>query len=135
MIWAFIFVLWSLKLDDRLGGVYGTSKNRVGSGAVVGVVVDQRWQKACGMLKTRNLETDPKIKIFANFGPICQIDIYYFFLPLSLYTNILILDRENLRGVSQCILWCRVKMLGLALYTMYTITGVKVKRQNHTKIM
>jgi hypothetical protein len=49
MIWAFIFVLWPLKLDDRLGGVYGTSKNRVGSGAVVGVVVDQRWQKACGM--------------------------------------------------------------------------------------
>ena len=49
MIWAFIFVLWSLKLDDRLGGVYGTSKNRVGGGVVVGVVVDQRWQKACGM--------------------------------------------------------------------------------------
>ena len=52
MIWAFIFVLWPLKLDDRLGDVFGTSKKRVGSGAVVGVVVDQRWQKACGMLKT-----------------------------------------------------------------------------------
>jgi len=42
--------LWPLKLDDRLGDVCGTSKNRVGSGAVVGVVVDQRWQKACGIL-------------------------------------------------------------------------------------
>ena len=39
MIWAFIFVLWPLKLDDRLGDVCGTSKNRMGSGVVVGVVV------------------------------------------------------------------------------------------------
>jgi len=46
--------LWPLKLDDRLGDVCGTSKNRVGSGAVVGVVVDQRWQKACGMWETDN---------------------------------------------------------------------------------
>ena len=49
MIWAFIFVLWPLKLDDRPGDVYGTLKNRVGSCAVVGVVVGQRWQKACGL--------------------------------------------------------------------------------------
>ena len=40
MFWRYIFVLWPLKLDDRLGDVCGTSKNRVGSGAVVGVVVD-----------------------------------------------------------------------------------------------
>jgi len=38
-----------LKLDDRPGDVYGTFKNRVGSCAVVGVVVGQRRQKACGM--------------------------------------------------------------------------------------
>ena len=40
MFWRYNFVLWPLKLDDRLGDVYGTSKNRVGSGVVVGVVVD-----------------------------------------------------------------------------------------------
>ena len=65
MIWAFIFVLWSLKLDDRLGGVYGTSKNRVGSGLVVGVVVDQRWQKACGMWE--NTIFDSVWQDFPNF--------------------------------------------------------------------
>ena len=65
MIWAFIFVLWSLKLDDRLGGVYGTSKNRVGGGVVVGVVVDQWWQKACGMLE--NTIFDSVWQDFPNF--------------------------------------------------------------------
>ena len=40
MIWAFIFVLWPLKLDDRPGDIYGTSKNRVRSCVVVGDVVD-----------------------------------------------------------------------------------------------
>ena len=59
MFWRYIFVLWPLKLDDRLGDVYGTSKNRVGSGLVVGVVVDQRWQKACGMWENT---------IFGNFS-------------------------------------------------------------------
>ena len=49
MFWRYIFVLWPLKLDDQLGDIYGTSKNRMGSGLVVSVVVDQRWQKACGM--------------------------------------------------------------------------------------
>ena len=65
MIWSFIFVLWSLKLDDRLGGVCGTSKNRVGSGLVVGVVVDQRWQKACGMWE--NTIFDSVWQDFPNF--------------------------------------------------------------------
>ena len=59
MFWRYIFVLWPLKLDDRLGDVYGTSKKRVGSGLVVGVVVDQRWQKACGMWENT---------IFGNFS-------------------------------------------------------------------
>ena len=59
MFWRYIFVLWPLKLDDRLGDVYGTSKNRMGSGVVVGVVVDQRWQKACGMWENT---------IFGNFS-------------------------------------------------------------------
>ena len=59
MIWAFIFVLWPLKLDDRPGDIYGTSKNRMGSGLVVSVVVDQRWQKACGMWENT---------IFGNFS-------------------------------------------------------------------
>ena len=59
MFWRYNFVLWPLKLDDRPGDVYGTSKNRVGSGLVVGVVVDQRWQKACGMWENT---------IFGNFS-------------------------------------------------------------------
>jgi len=65
MIWAFNFVFWPLKLDDRLGDVYGTSKKRVGSGAVVGVVVDQRWQKACGILE--NTIFDSVWQDFPNF--------------------------------------------------------------------
>ncbi len=40
MFWRYIFVLWPLKLDDRLGDIYGTSKNRVRSCVVVGDVVD-----------------------------------------------------------------------------------------------
>ena len=65
MFWRYIFVLWPLKLDDRPGGVYGTSKKRVGSGAVVGVVVDQRWQKACGILE--NTIFDSVWQDFPNF--------------------------------------------------------------------
>ena len=59
MFWRYIFVLWPLKLDDQLGDIYGTSKNRMGSGLVVSVVVDQRWQKACGMWENT---------IFGNFS-------------------------------------------------------------------
>ena len=65
MFWRYIFVLWPLKLDDRPGGVYGTSKKRVGSGAVVGVVVDQRWQKASGILE--NNIFDSVWQDFPNF--------------------------------------------------------------------
>ena len=60
---------------------------------------------------------------------------FYFFLPVLFYTNTLLLDRKNFKGGSRCIQQRRVNVLGLTVYTLYMITGVKVKRGKYTKIM
>ena len=60
---------------------------------------------------------------------------FYFFLLVLFYINTVILYRKNFKGVSRYIQQRRVNVLGLTMYTLYMITGIKVKREKYMKIM